>query len=244
MCIKVKACYLRNVIEKNILMPMRFFKTFVCSLSLVAAVACGGASADKKENKGGCDAKCEKNECMEKSECKKNAAIENIMSRRSIRNYKQQAVPREVLNQIMECGVYAPNAMNRQSWEVRIVDNPILQEEIREAMAATGNERAAGCFYNAPVWVFIAQDNSFPFAAYDCGLMAENMMLAANALGIGSVCLGSPVFMINESPMKDAVLEKLGFSQGYELCLCISMGYPDETPEAKPRDMGKVKYID
>ena len=225
---------------------MNLFRTLACGLSLVAAVACGGGTDCKKECSGGeCATKCTKNECMEKSECKKNAAIENIMSRRSIRNYKQQAVPREVLNQIMECGVNAPNALNRQSWEVRIVDNPELQAQIKEAMMATGNERAAGCFYNAPVWVFIAQDSAFPFSAYDCGLMAENMMLAANALGVGSVCLGSPVRFILDSPQKDAVLDKLGFSEGYELCLCISMGYPEgEKPEAKPRDMGKVKFVD
>ena len=224
---------------------MKLFRTFIYGVSLVAAVACGGASDCKKECNGGeCAAQCTKSECMEKSECKKNAAIENIMSRRSIRNYKQQAVPREVLNQIMECGVNAPNAINRQSWEVRIVENSELQAQIKAAMAATGNERAEGCFYNAPVWVFIAQDSAFPFSAYDCGLMAENMMLAANALGIGSVCLGSPVRFILDSPQKDAVLEKLGFSDGYELCLCISMGYPNEKPEAKPRDISKVKFVD
>ena len=224
---------------------MKIFKTLVCSVSLLAFVACSGNSAcDNKCNGGNCAAQCTKNECMEKSECKKNAAIENIMSRRSIRNYKQEAVPREVLNRIMECGVNAPNAINRQSWEVRIVENPELQAQIKAAMAATGNERAEGCFYNAPVWVFIAQDSTFPFSAYDCGLMAENMMLAANALGIGSVCLGSPVRFILDSPQKDAVLEKLGFSDGYELCLCISMGYPNEKPEAKPRDISKVKFVD
>ena len=224
---------------------MKIFKTLVCSVSLLAFVACSSNSAcDNKCNGGNCAAQCTKNECMEKSECKKNAAIENIMSRRSIRNYKQQAVPREVLNQIMECGVNSPNAINRQSWEVRIVENPELQAQIKAAMAATGNERAEGCFYNAPVWVFIAQDSTFPFSAYDCGLMAENMMLAANALGIGSVCLGSPVRFILDSPQKDAVLEKLGFSDGYELCLCISMGYPNEKPEAKPRDISKVKFVD
>ena len=224
---------------------MKIFKTLVCSVSLLAFVACSSNSAcDNKCNGGNCAAQCTKNECMEKSECKKNAAIENIMSRRSIRNYKQQAVPREVLNRIMECGVNAPNAINRQSWEVRIVENPELQAQIKAAMAATGNERAEGCFYNAPVWVFIAQDSTFPFSAYDCGLMAENMMLAANALGIGSVCLGSPVRFILDSPQKDAVLEMLGFSDGYELCLCISMGYPNEKPEAKPRDISKVKFVD
>ena len=226
---------------------MKLFKTLACGLSLVTAVACGGGEPGcKKECNGGeCAAQCTKSECMEKSECKKNAAIENIMSRRSIRNYKQQAVPREVLNRIMECGINAPNGQNKQSWEVRVVENPELQNEIKTLMATVGGERAAGCFYNAPVWVFIARDKGYDFSAYDCGLLAENMMLSANALGVGSVCLGSPVRYILMAEGNEQVLSKLGFSDGYELSLCIAMGYPEgERPEAKPRDMDKVKFVD
>ena len=225
---------------------MKLFNTLACGLSLVAAVACCGTAADQNNCNGGeCAAKCTKNECMEKCECQKNAAIENIMSRRSIRNYKQQAVSREVLNQIMECGINAPNGQNKQSWEVRVVENPELQNEIKALMATVGGERAAGCFYNAPVWVFIARDKGYDFSAYDCGLMAENMMLAANALGVGSVCLGSPVRYILMAEGNEQVLSKLGFSEGYELSLCISMGYPEgKMPDAKPRDITKVKYVD
>ena len=225
---------------------MKLFKTLACVLSLVAAVACGGSSTDKKECNGGdCAAKCEKKECMEKSECKSAAVIDNMMSRRSIRNYKQQAVSREVLNRIMECGINAPNGQNKQSWEVCVVENPELQNEIKALMATVGGERAAGCFYNAPVWVFIARDKGYDFSAYDCGLMAENMMLAANAMGVGTVCLGGPVRYILMAEGNEQVLSKLGFSEGYELSLCISMGYPEgEKPEAKPRDMSKVKYVE
>ena len=226
---------------------MKLFKTLACGMSLVAAVACsGGDAACKKECNGGeCATECTKKECMEKSECKSAAVIDNIMSRRSIRNYKQQAVPREVLNRIMECGINAPNGQNKQSWEVRVVENPELQNEIKALMATVGGERAAGCFYNAPVWVFIARDKGYDFSAYDCGLMAENMMLSANALGVGSVCLGSPVRYILMAEGNGQVLSKLGFSEGYELCLCIAMGYPEgEMPDAKPRDITKVKYVD
>ena len=226
---------------------MKILKTLACGLSLVAAVACGGASDCKKECNGGgeCATECTKKECMEKSECKSAAVIDNMMSRRSIRNYKQQAVPREVLNRIMECGINAPNGQNKQSWEVRVVENPELQNEIKALMATVGGERAAGCFYNAPVWVFIARDKGYDFSAYDCDLLAENMMLSANALGVGTVCLGSPVRYILMAEGNEQVLSKLGFSEGYELSLCISMGYPEgEMPEAKPRDMSNVKYID
>ena len=61
--------------------------------------------------------------------------IENIMARRSIRKYKAVPVSRDTLDIIMECGINAPNGQNRQSWEVRIVDNPAIMEEIKEAMA-------------------------------------------------------------------------------------------------------------
>lgn len=218
---------------------MRYFRTILYSLSLLAAVSCG--NGDKQS---ACEADSDKEavECTEKAEG--NAVIENMMSRRSIRKYKNEPVAREVMEEIALCGINAPNGQNKQSWEVRIVDNPEFQNEIKAVMAAAGGERAAGCFYNAPVWVFIARDNGYDFSTIDCGLLAENMMLSAHSIGVGSVCLGSPVRFILTSPENDKVLSKLGFSEGYELCLCIGFGYPDEAPKAKPRDINKVKFVD
>ena len=186
--------------------------------------------------------------CCQSNEEKTNETLETIMSRRSIRKYKDQVVSRDTLNQIMECGVYAPNGQNKQSWEVRIVDNPALLNEMAEAMAAAHPdvpaEFAKGCFRGAPVMVFIARDLSYDFSAYDCGLMAENMVLSAWSMGVGSICLGSPVRFLTDNEACKPYVERLGFSDGYELCLCVGLGYADETPEAKPRDMGKVKFVD
>jgi hypothetical protein len=58
---------------------------------------------------------------------------------------------------------------------------------------------------------------------------------------VGSVCLGSPVGYIKNSPQ---AMQMLGFSENYEPLICIGLGYPDETPAAKPRDTSKVKFID
>ena len=193
-------------------------------------------------NVGACECVACENNCAD--ECGANAVIDNIMSRRSIRKYKDMPVAREVMEKIAVCGINAPNGQSKQSWEVRVVENAEFQNEIKEVMALSGGERAAGCFYNAPVWVFIARDNSYDFSTIDCGLLAENMMLSANSLGVGSVCLGSPVRFILNSPEKDRVLSELGFSEGYELCLCIAFGYPDEAPKAKPRNIEKVRFID
>ena len=176
----------------------------------------------------------------------KNEVIENIMSRRSIRKYTAEPVSRETLMTIMECGINAPNGQNKQSWEVRIVDKPELMAEMSEAMGAAhgGNDFAKGCFRGAPVMVFIARDTAYPFSSYDCGLLAENIMLSAWSLGVGSVCLGSPVHMLTDNDLCKPYVDRLGFSEGYELCLCVGLGYPDETPEAKPRDMGKVAFVE
>ena len=175
-----------------------------------------------------------------------NAVIETIMTRRSIRNYKLVPVGRDTLNMIMECGINAPNGQNKQSWEVRVVDNQELLAQMSQAMgdAHPGMEFAKGCFRGAPVMVFIARDPSYDFSAYDCGLLAENVMLSAWSLGVGSVCLGSPVRFLTDNELCKPYIEKLGFTEGYELCLCVGLGYAAEQPAAKPRDNSKVKFID
>ncbi len=177
-----------------------------------------------------------------------NQVIATIMERRSIRKYKPQPVEREKMDIILKCGINAPNGQNKQSWEVRVVDNPELMEEIKEAMAKghpdMDPEMVKGCLRGAPTMVFIARAKSYDFSAYDCGLMAENMMLSAWSMGVGSICLGSPVRFLTDNEACLPILEKLGFSEDYELCLCVGFGYADESPAAKPRDWNKVKYID
>ena len=176
-----------------------------------------------------------------------NETIATIMERRSIRKYKPETVARETLDKIMECGINAPNGQNKQSWEVRVVDNPEVMAEINAVIAEAYGEKAemaVGCFRGAPVMVFIARDLAYDFSAYDCGLLAENIMLSAQSLGVGSICLGSPVRIINDNEACAPVLERLGCREGYEFCLCVGLGYADEAPEAKPRMKEKVKFVE
>lgn len=209
--------------------------------------ACSGKGQGHSECANGSKSTCSAGgRHMGKCNSKKimNAVIDNIMSRRSIRNYKQQAVSRDTLMKIMECGINAPNGQNKQSWEVRVVDTNKAMDEIK-ALINKGQEKdLASCFRDAPVMVFIARDLGYDFSAYDCGLLAQNIVLSANSLGVGSICLGSPVRIILDSPNRDKILSKLGFSEGYELSLCVGLGYPNEQPEAKPRDRSKVQFVD
>lgn len=177
-----------------------------------------------------------------------NPVIDAIMSRRSIRKYKPQPVEREKMQTILNCGINAPNGMNKQSWEVRVVDNPAFIDgltEIYKKENPKAGERPGfrNMFNNAPTVAFIAYDPTYDMAQIDCGLLGENMILSAWSMGIGSCCLGGPVRFM-KSPVAAEYLKKLGFSEGYELLYAIAFGYPDETPEAKPRELLKVKYID
>ena len=177
-----------------------------------------------------------------------NEVINAIMARRSIRQYHATPVSRDTLMQIMTCGINAANGQNKQSWEVRVVDNPAILSQIQDMMA-TGNpalpaDMVRGCMRGAPVMTFIARDLNYDFSAYDCGLLAGNVMLAAQSLDVGSICLGSPVRFINDAENSAEILAILGFSEGYELCLCVGLGYANETPDAKPRDINKVQFVD
>ena len=177
-----------------------------------------------------------------------NAVVEAIMARRSIRQYHAVPVGRDTLMQIMTCGINAANGQNKQSWEVRVVDNPTTLTQIQDLMEA-GNtalnpDIVKGCMRGAPVMVFIARDINYDFSAYDCGLLAGNMMLAAQSMGVGSICLGSPVRFINDATNSAEIADILGYSENYELCLCVGLGYAAESPDAKPRDINKVKFLD
>lgn len=211
---------------------MKLFKTLLSVIGVTTLFSCSAPSQQEV-----------------KADDEKNAVIENIMTRRSVRKYQPQAVNRDTMQIILECGINAPNAINKQSWEVRVVDNPEFINGITDVFKKVSPKMAEGAdfknmFRNAPTVVFIANDTTFPFSQVDCGLMAENMMLSAWSMGIGSVCLGSSAHFINNTPEVAPFLEKLGFSENYKTLVCIGFGYPAETPAAKPRDKGKIKFID
>ena len=176
-----------------------------------------------------------------------NEVVKTIMQRRSIRKYKPQPIEKEKLNQIIECGVYAPNGMGRQSWEVRIVDNPLLLAEIDSTysafMSKTNSNAPQKAAFGAPALVFIAYDTRYDLSQVDCGLLGGNMLISAQSMGIGSCCLGGIRRFFN-APEGKKLLERLNFPETHKLLYAIALGYPDESPKAKPRMMEKIKFIE
>ena len=186
--------------------------------------------------------------CVQSNDSKmdmNNEVIEAMKSRRAIRKYKPEIVDSKVLEKIIECGVNAPSALNKQSWEIRVVNNPEILEKIKDALVASNPEsnpeEVRDCFRQARTVLFIANDTTFSFSQIDCGIFAQNIMLSAYSLGVGSVCLGRPIpFMKN----CQEVLSMLDFSENYKPVICVGLGYPDENPTPKGRDFSKVRYIE
>ena len=214
---------------------MRNLKQTTFAVLLLPLMACGGAQQQAPAE-------------TPVQDSLKNQVVETIMTRRSVRQYKPQAVEREKMQTIVECGINAPNAMNKQPWEVRVVDNADYINGVTE-LYKKANPKAAedpafkNMFRNAPTVVFIGHDTKSESSPFYCGLLAENMMISAWSMGIGSCCLGSPARFM-KTPEAAEYLQKLGFSEGYELLYCIGFGYPDEAPAAKPREAAKVKFVE
>lgn len=194
---------------------------------------------------------CGMNTPQESAECADASQVvtDVMMSRRSIRAYKDSVITRETLDEILRCGINAPNGKNLQSYEIRVIDSPALIDSITAAVVKDQPEVGAregfkNIFVNAPCVLCIAYDTSYDMAQVDCGLLGENIILAAWAKGIGSCCLGSSARWLKDSPSAKPYLDRLGFSEGYELLYCIALGYPDEKPGAKPRKDDMIKYVE
>ena len=163
-----------------------------------------------------------------------NPVLSNIMERRSIRKYLDKLVEHEKLEMVVKCGINAPSGMNAQPWAVRVVEDQKLIADVNEAANRS-------LFYGAPALICVCTPTNG--GDLDAGLLGENMMLAAQSLGLGTCCLGGPVrFLVSNEKCK-FFLDRLDIPTDYRLNYILAIGYPDEQPDAKPRDASKVKFI-
>ena len=210
-------------------------------LALVALGACGqGQKASEVKNEP-------LSPQPQLENAQQNPVVETIMARRSIRRYKTQTVEADKLQEILACGINAPNGMYKQSWEIRVVNTPEFMAEIDKGYAdyrmKNGAKSTRPAAFGAPCLIFIAYDKSYDLSQVDCGLLGGNIILSAQSMGLGTCCLGGLIRYVNSSDGA-SILKRLDLPKSHQLLYAIALGYPDETPKAKPRDMNKIKFID
>lgn len=171
-----------------------------------------------------------------------NAAIEKMLSRRSIRKYKPDMVPGDIVDQVVAAGTYAPTGMGKQSPVIVVVKDKKTRDLLSELNAKVMGAKIDP-FYGAPVVVVVLADRSRGTYLYDGSLVLGNLMLAAHDLGLGSCWIhrAKEVFDTQEGR---ALLKEWGIEGDYEgIGHCI-LGYIDgNVPAAAPRKSDYVYYV-
>lgn len=175
--------------------------------------------------------------------------IENIMTRGSVRSFTSEPVSRDTLQLIMRAGMQAPSGLNKQDWEIRMIDNQDKLNafsDILKKANPNAPDRYPGknSFGNAAAVAFVACETEGTFAQVDAALLGENMLLAAHGLGLGAVIQAGPLAITSDNADAQAFIKDLGFSAGYKPLFIILIGHPDEAVVAKERDHSKAKFVD
>lgn len=212
-------------------------KKAICIIALALCTLTAGAQTETKQS------------CCGES-CKAgvdNPVVSTIMQRRSVRKYLDKQVDHETLALLAQCGINAPNGMNSQKWAVRVVESKAWIDATTEIFKKASPDMVKrdanfkNMYRNAPNVICVATPGGE--ATVDAGMLGENIMIAAQSLGLGTCCLGGPVRFLQTNADCKPYLEQLNLPDGYEICYMIAVGYPDEKPEAKPRDASKVEFI-
>lgn len=157
-------------------------------------------------------------------------AIEALKTRRSVRAYLDQPVPRELLEEIVDCARLAPTALNLQPWEFVVVTE---KQRLREIARATDYgrfiEQAAACI------VVLCRNTKYYLE--DGSAATENILLAAHALGLGACWVAG-----DKKPYADQIRRLVGAPEGYRLVSLVPIGYPAEKPVKQKRPLREVLH--
>ena len=171
-----------------------------------------------------------------------NDVLETIKSRRSIRKYKSDMVPQDKLENIIEAGTYAATGMGKQSPIIVAVTNKELRDKL-SAMNAKIMGVNSDPFYGAPVVLIVLADKSRPTYLYDGSLVMGNLMLEAEAQGVGSCWIHRAKEEFESEEGKE-ILKSLGIEGDYEGIGHCVLGYADgPEPKAAPRKDSYVYYV-
>jgi len=185
-------------------------------------------------------------------------ALEAIMTRRSVRKFGTKQIPDAVLETILKAGTYAPSALALQPWAFVVIQDrqflqkvsdyckPVMISLMKDALDGMSDafrqlleSPGFSIYYNAPTVIMVVGKSSSRFREIDCSLAAENMILAAHALGIGSCWIGSAEVAFGNPEL----MAGFRIPEGYSPVGTIVFGYPEEKPDAHDKHPANVTWV-
>ncbi|NLZ81208.1 MAG: nitroreductase family protein [Clostridiales bacterium] len=182
-----------------------------------------------------------------------NETLKIIEKRYSCRDYKSEEIADKILQAIAKAAVQAPSGINRQPWRVIVVKDKDLMKDMEEAAMShlasiddkSTYERIMGrggkLFYNAPCMIVVPVDSHS--AMIDCGIVCQNIALAATSLGVDNVICGLTRNVFTNEANRKEFSKRLGFPEGYEFGCSVLLGYANTVKEPHEPDMGKITFI-
>ncbi len=182
-----------------------------------------------------------------------NETMKTILERFSCRNFTDTPPTDEQIKLLIKAALASPSAMNRQPWHVTVItDKPLIDELDAEGISIIGAaedksgykrimERGGKLFYNAPCMVMVSSDSS-KWAQMDCGILIQNVALAAHSLGLGSVICGMAGIPLSGSRSFE-FKKRIRIPDGYEFCIAILLGNVKTGKKPHEHDMSKVTVI-
>ena len=191
-----------------------------------------------------------------------NETMQTILHRRAIRRFDERQIDEELLQQILQAGLYAPSAGGKQGVIFAVCQDKEVNERLGKIKRANSNPHMAtaknyvskeqpsiaddpkliNAFYDAPTVITMFAPKNFLFSVDDCAVAAENMMLAADSLGIGSCYIGQGWTAFADSYGQE-ILRKWEIRTDYYAVMQLLLGYPkadDKHPAAKARKNDRI----
>lgn len=170
--------------------------------------------------------------------------LDKIKSRRSIRKYKPEHVPQDIIDKIIEAGLYAASAMSKQNTIIIQIKDQNIHDKIVKMNAEIGGwDKDFDPFYGAPDMLIVLAKKDWPNRVYDGSLVMGNLMLAAHDLGIGSCWIHRAKEEFETDWGKD-LLKSLGINEEYEGIGHCALGFVDgKYPDAHPLKGNRVYSI-
>ena len=158
-----------------------------------------------------------------------NPVIEALLTRRSIRNFTDQKIERDMLEMILKAGYYAPTGHNLQTWQFTVVEDEGRIRRLKEAAQESAKAEKVYCygFNNPSCLILVSNDNRNYNGCQDASCAAENMLLAAHSYGLGACWLNVLRTLRNTEPVKE-VLDEFGVPENHTVWSMIALGYPAE----------------